>query len=131
MGKLSELFIWWDGNTWGNRFTLWRQGRYVGKDDHGNTYYEQKKGVGPLGRPRRWVVYRSLADPSQVPGGWHGWLHYTVDEAPSEEAYTPRPWQKPHLANRTGTPEAYRPLGSIAGPSAPEKQRDYSPWRPD
>ena len=51
MGLFSEIFSWWGGNTWGTRLTIWRQGRLVGKDEFGNRYYEQKKGVGPLGAP--------------------------------------------------------------------------------
>src|SRR5262249_30879008 len=55
------------GNTGATRLTIFRQGRFVGKDDFGNTYYEQKKGVGPLGRPRRWVTYTDFAEASKVP----------------------------------------------------------------
>ena len=79
----SEIFSWWGGNTWGTRLTIWRQGRLVGKDDFGNRYYEQKKGVGPLGVPRRWVTYSDFAEASKVPASWHGWLHYTVDTPPT------------------------------------------------
>ena len=104
MGIFSEIFSWWGGNTWGTRLTIWRQGRLVGKDDFGNRYYEQKKGVGPLGVPRRWVTYTDFAEASKVPAGWHGWLHYTVDTPPTEQNYRPRPWQRPHLMNQTGTP---------------------------
>ena len=67
MGILREIFSWWDGNTWGTRLTIWNQGRFVGKDEFGNRYYEQKKGVGPLGRPRRWVTYTDFAEASKVP----------------------------------------------------------------
>src|SRR5262245_16297459 len=49
MGILSEIFSWWGGNTWGTRLTIWHQGRFVGRDEFGNRYYIQKKGVGPLG----------------------------------------------------------------------------------
>ena len=108
-----------------------RQGRLVGKDDFGNTYYEQRKGVGPLGRPRRWVTYTDFAEASKVPADWHGWLHYTVDEPPTAQSYQPRPWQRPHLMNMTGTPEAYRPPGSILGRGVRAKATgDYKPWRP-
>lgn len=132
MGILREIFIWWDGNTWGTRLTLWNQGRFVGKDEFGNRYYEQKKGVAPGDKPRRWVTYTDLAEASKVPAGWYGWLHHTVDEAPSDESYQPRPWQKPHLANMTGTPEAYRPPGSIlAGGNRAKTTGDYKPWRPE
>ena len=95
MGLFSEIFSWWGGNTWGTRLTIWRQGQLVGKDDFGNRYYEQKKGVGPLGVPRRWVTYTNFAEASKVPAEWHGWLHYTVDTPPTEQNYRPRPWQKP------------------------------------
>jgi NADH:ubiquinone oxidoreductase subunit len=135
MGWLNEIFSWWDGNTWGTRLTIGRQGRFVGMDDHGNSYYEQKEGVGPvgpLGRLRRWVTYKDLADPSKVSPDWHGWLHYTVDKPPTVEAYTPRPWEKPHRPNMTGTREAYRPQGSIVGQGRrPKATGDYRPWRPD
>ena len=91
----------------------------------------QKKGVGPLGVPRRWVVYEKLAEPSKVPAEWHGWLHYTVDTPPTAEAYTARPWQQPHRMNMTGTPEAWRPSGSIlAQGERPKATGDYRPWKP-
>lgn len=135
MGIFSEIFSWWGGNTWGTRLTIARQGRYVGSDSFGNHYYEQLPGIGPkgpLGRPRRWVTYTKLAEPSKVPPEWHGWLHYTVDKPPTEERYTPRPWEKPHRPNMTGTPEAYRPEGSILGAGQrPRATGDYKPWRPE
>jgi len=132
MGILSEIFSWWGGNTWGTRWTIWRQGRYVGSDHFGNRYYVQRSGVGPLGKPRRWVVYRNLAEPSKVPPGWYGWLHYIVDVPPEEENYVSRPWEKSHRPNLTGTPEAYRPTGSIVGPGKRQPTTaDYLPWRPE
>ena len=132
MSFFKEIFAWWHGNTWGTRLTIWNQGRFVGEDDFGNRYYEQKKGVGPAGRPRRWVTYTGLAEASKVPPDWHGWLHYTVDEPPIAENYQARPWQKPHLMNMTGTPEAYRPPGSILTHGGrPKATGDYEPWRPE
>lgn len=132
MSILSEIFSWWGGNTWGTRSTIWWQGRLVGKDELGNRYYVQKKGVGPLGVPRRWVVYTDLAEPSKVPPEWHAWLHYTVDTPPTEEAYTPKPWQKPHKMNMTGTPDAYRPSGSIlTAAERPRATGDYKAWKPE
>lgn len=131
MGIFSEIFSWWGGNTWGTRWTIWRKGRQVGSDEFGNRYYLQKRGVGPLGVPRRWVVYKNLAEPSKVPAEWHGWLHYTHDNLPTDEAYAPRPWQLPHRMNMTGTSEAWRPSGSIlAKGERPKATGDYKPWRP-
>ncbi len=131
MGIFSEIFSWWGGNTWGTRLTIFCQGRYVGTDEFGNRYYEQKKGVGPLGRPRRFVIYRELADASKVPADWHGWLHYTVDEPPTETEYEPKLWQKPHEMNMTGTRKAYRPAGSIlSAAERPPATGDYQAWKP-
>jgi NADH:ubiquinone oxidoreductase subunit len=131
MSILSEIFAWWGGNTWGTRLTIWRQGRFLGKDEFGNRYYVQKRGVGPLGVPRRWVIYEDSAEPSKVPPDWHGWLHYTVDQPPTEVGYVSLPWQKPHEPNMTGTGRAYRPAGSIlASAERPKATGDYRPWRP-
>jgi len=134
MGIFSEIFCWWGGNTWGTRLALATRGfRLIGEDENGNRYYEQKPGkVGPVGRPRRFVTYRSDAEASLVSPDWHGWLHYTHDKPPTEDKYTPRPWEKPHKKNMTGTPEAYRPSGSIlSAAQRPKATGDYKPWRPE
>ena len=132
MGIFSEIFLWWGGNTWGTRWRTLRQGRLVGTDSLGNRYYVQRRGVGPLGKPRRWVVYRDLSEASQVPPEWHGWLHHTLDALPSEATFQTRPWQKPHRPNMTGTPAAYRPGGSIVGTGKRAASAgDYVAWRPD
>jgi NADH:ubiquinone oxidoreductase subunit len=76
-------------------------------------------------------IYNGYAEASRVPPSWHGWLHHTVDVAPTEESYTPREWQKPHQPNMTGTPGAYRPSGStLASGRRPKATGDYQPWTP-
>lgn len=131
MGLFSEIFSWWGGNTWGTRLFTLRKGQKVGEDEFGNTYYVQRRGVGPLGVPARWVTYRNLSEASQVPPDWHGWLHHTVDELPTSENYQPKPWQKPYQMNMTGTAAAYRPSGSILGTGQRQKSSsDYKPWKP-
>ena len=126
MRFLLEFFTWWNGQTLGTRFFTWRKGELVGEDASGNKYYRERDGK------RRWVVYNGLADASRVSPDWHGWLHYTVDTPPTEEDYTPRDWQKPHKANMTGTPQAYRPAGSILTPAErPSATGDYDAWRPE
>ncbi len=132
MSILSEIFSWWGGNTWGTRITLMCQGRFVGEDDDGNKYYEQRSGVGSMGMPRRWVTYKHQADPTRVPPEWHGWLHHTVNTPPTEEDYRPKPWQQEHRANMTGTAAAYRPSGSIlTSDERPHATGDYQAWKPD
>src|SRR5262245_18958977 len=58
MGILSEVFSWWGGNTWSNRVYTLLRGKLVGSDHTGNRYYVQKKGVGPLGVPRRGAIHK-------------------------------------------------------------------------
>jgi NADH:ubiquinone oxidoreductase subunit len=125
MGLFSEMFAWWQGNTIGTRLFTWRKGERVGEDGFGNIYYRERNGT------RRWVTYATLSEPTQVPPAWHAWLHYIVDEPPTEEDYKPRPWEKAHRPNLTGTYEAYRPPGSVLRPQVKEQPLDYEPWRPE
>jgi len=130
---LLKIFTWWNGQTFGTQLWTWRFGEVVGKDEQGNVYYRTKgRKIDPtLGFERRWVVYNGLAEASRISPDWHGWIHHTVDVAPTEEAYTPREWQKPHVPNMTGTPLAYRPSGStLASGRRPAATGDYQPWTP-
>ena len=121
---LLQFFTWWNGQTLGTRFHTWRNGERVGEDQYGNVYYRSKD-------DRRWVIYTDQAEPSQIPSGWHGWMHGRVDVAPSEEDYTAREWQLPHQENLTGTANAYRPRGSVASQEKrPEVNGDYEAWNP-
>lgn len=128
-----KLFTWWNGQTFGTQLWTWRFGELVGTDDEGNRYYRWKGGrIDPvLGFERRWVIYNGYAEPSRVPPGWHGWLHHSTDTPPTQAAYTPREWEKPHRANPTGTANAYRPPGSTLGHTKrPPATGDYSAWTP-
>lgn len=126
---LLQFFTWWNGQTLGTRFYTWRHGRRVGEDEAGNVYYEG--GSDPQGQSRRWVIYNGLAEASAIPAGWHGWMHHRVDTPPSQQDYARRQWEKPHRPNMTGTPQAYRPKGSILTPeSRPRVTGDYDPWTP-
>jgi NADH:ubiquinone oxidoreductase subunit len=131
---LLRFFTWWNGQTFGTQLWTRLYGEFVGEDEFGNRYYRTRGGaIDPtLGVQRRWVTYPGYAEPSTVPPAWHGWLHNTVAEPPTEQDYQPRPWQKPHRANLTGTPGAYRPSGStLASGRRPKATGDYRAWRPD
>ena len=131
MGIFTEIFSWWSGNTIGTRFYTWRNGRLVGTDGFGNSYYEQIRGIGPAGVPRRWVTYKQHSEATLVPPEWHGWLHYTVDTPPTKQDYEPHEWELPHKPNMSGTPEAYRPQGSILSTDdRPRVTGDYQAWKP-
>ena len=122
---IKRLFIWWDGQTFGTWVMTWLKGECVGEDEFGNRYYQTRDGI------KRWVVYNGYADGSAVPPGWNGWLHHTVDTPPPGEHYTARGWQKPHRPNLTGTPDAWRPAGSLlAADPKPAPRPSYKAWKP-
>ena len=121
---IKQLFIWWDGQTLGTRFFTWRKGNSVGQDEFGNQYYETKDSV------KRWVVFNGPAEGSAVPPGWSGWMQHRSDTPPSDEKYTAKVWEAPHVANPTGTPDAYRPAGSILSRNPKPVEPDYEAWMP-
>ncbi len=128
---LKEIFAWWTGNTLGTRLTLWLSGaEHVGTDELGNKFYrapEHYKGQGE----RRFVTYASLSEASLVPPVWHGWLHHQTDELPTAQNSAAYDWQLPHMPNMTGTPQAYRPPGSLSSKGhRPPATGDYEAWRP-
>ena len=129
---LKTLFTWWNGATLGTLFTVGRRGRLVGKDQDGNRYYESRDTVSYDGRKRRWVLYNGYAEASKVPPDWHGWLHYTFDEPPTETPLPRRRWEKEHLPNLSGTPMAWKPQGSLAAEARrPAATGDYEAWKPE
>lgn len=112
------------------RFFTWRKGALVGTDRFGHQYYREK--VVPKGRrERRWVLYNGEPDASKVPAEWHGWLHHNQASALPEGGPSPKPWQKEHTPNRSGTLQAYRPEGHLlAGGQRARATGDYEPWTP-
>ncbi|MEN8722911.1 MAG: NADH:ubiquinone oxidoreductase subunit NDUFA12 [Alphaproteobacteria bacterium] len=126
MSLLKQIFTWWNGQTIGTRLFTWRKGQLVGQDGQGNNYYQTNDGV------RRWVIYNGEAEASRIPPEWHGWMHHTVNDAPTEQPMNVKPWEKPHQPNLTGTPGAYAPKGSlrVAGDRA-AATGDYEAWSPD
>ena len=129
-----QFFTWWNGATVATRFHTWRHGEFVGTDEFGNRYYQTKGGKKDpaLGFVRRWVIYNGVAEASRIPPGWYGWMLQKCDVPPSQdEAYVPRERERPHQANPTGPPLAYRPKGSILRGEPRAKATDgYQPWTP-
>jgi NADH:ubiquinone oxidoreductase subunit len=128
---MLKLFTWWNGITLGGLFDIKRRSDFVGTDDYGNDYYQDRK-VSVERRKRRYVVYKGLAEPSKVPAEWHGWLHHTLVEPPTEVPLTRREWEKDHKPNMTGTLFAYRPKGALSeGGDRRKSDADYEAWTPD
>ncbi len=124
MKFLLQLLTWWNGQTLGTRLFTWRRGVKVGEDAQGNCYYQTEDSK------RRWVIYNGESEASRVSPDWHGWLHFTWDEPPTEKALKHRPWEKPHQENLTGTALAYAPAGSIRR-AEPTERQDYEAWSPE
>ncbi|MCC8406584.1 MAG: NADH-ubiquinone oxidoreductase subunit NDUFA12 family protein [Rickettsia endosymbiont of Ecitomorpha arachnoides] len=63
----------------------------VGEDEFLNQYYESRN-IDYLGRPRRFVIYKNVNEPTKIPPSWHAWLHHLVNEIPKNIQLFP--WQK-------------------------------------
>ena len=124
LNKILRVFTWWNGSTINTQFYTWRKGSKVGEDAAGNAFFETRDGK------RRWVIFNGEAEASRVDPDWHGWLHHTFKEPPSERPLTHKTWEKPHQENLTGTAMAYAPAGSLRR-VAPKKQSDYEAWAPE
>lgn len=118
--------------TIGTRLFTLLKGQYVGKDEFGNEYHQERK--TPKNRRRkRWVMYKGAPEPSKVPPHWHGWLHYTTNQIPVEGTPVKKhSWQKDHQPNLTGTDARYLPSGHVlkGGKRAPTAA-DYVAWKPE
>ncbi|GAB4286479.1 MAG: NADH:ubiquinone oxidoreductase subunit NDUFA12 [Roseovarius sp.] len=127
MGLVNTLLravTWWNGATLNTLFFTWRKGVRVGEDEQGNVFYRSRDDR------HRWVIYNGEAEASRISPDWHGWLHRTFDEPPTEKPLVHRPWQRPHKENLTGTALAYAPAGSIRRTRQMQRQ-DYEAWRPE
>ncbi len=127
MGILNTLLravTWWNGSTLGTSLYTARRGVKVGEDAQGNTFYETRDGK------RRWVMYNGEAEASRIDPDWHGWLHHTFREPPTDRPLAKKTWEKPHQENLTGTAMAYAPAGSIRR-ADPAPRSDYEAWAPE
>jgi NADH:ubiquinone oxidoreductase subunit len=125
MSLLSQIFTWWNGQTIGTRLFTYRKGERVGEDDQGNVFYQTSDGK------RRWVVFNGDVEASRISPDWHGWMHHTYDEAPTDVPLFRREWEADHQANHTGSTEAYAPPGSLRTPEQrPRVSGDYEAWAP-
>ena len=120
---ISRIFTWWNGETIGTQIFTWRNGIKVGEDDQGNLYFRDRKDQ------RRWVIYNGEVEASRVSPEWHGWLHKTWKNPPSEEEIMRKKWEKPHQENLKGSVLAYAPSGSMRNAKVKENS-DYEPWIP-
>ena len=124
MRFILSLLTWWHEETLGTRLYTWRKGVKVGEDAQGNEFYRNKDDS------KRWVCYAGEPEASRISADWHGWLHRTFDDNPANSPLAHKDWEKPHLPNLTGTPEAYAPAGSLRRVD-PANRQDYEAWSPE
>ena len=99
---LKKIFTWWNRDTLGTRIKTIFTGKFVGKDNFGNKYYQNKQG-------KRWVIYSGEIDSSKIPVEWYSWMHFTPNKIEKTHDFKKYEWQKPHQPNLTGTEKAYYP----------------------
>lgn len=121
---LLRAVTWWDSQTLNTQLFTWRKGVKVGEDDQGNFYYESRD------KKKRWVIFNGECEASRVSPDWHGWLHHTWNETPTDKPLVKKAWEKPHTENLTGSAASYAPAGSIRR-GAPAKPADYEAWQPE
>ncbi|MEP3786861.1 NADH:ubiquinone oxidoreductase subunit NDUFA12 [Ascidiaceihabitans sp.] len=127
MGLLKTALravTWWNGQTLNTQLFTWRKGVKVGEDGQGNIFYQTHDDA------RRWVIFNGEAEASRIDPEWHGWLHRTWDEPPTDKPLPRKSWEKPHQENLTGTALAYAPSGSIRR-TEPKSRDDYEAWTPE
>ncbi|KAI5208636.1 NDUFA12-domain-containing protein [Aureobasidium subglaciale] len=101
-----------------------KAGTLVGQDRYGNKYFENMEDL-PL--RTRWCDYKDQEfNPDQIEPGWHAWMSYMVDKAPSQDPLLQRqvrPWEPAeHRPCLTWSRSAYRPFNTV--------KNKYQPWTP-
>ncbi len=117
---IKQIFTWWNSQTFGTFFYTTFFGKLVGKDEFGNKYYKNNKG-------KRWVIYNGEVNASKITSDWFSWIHHTTNTIPSEKNQKKYSWQKPHIENKTGTGESYKP-NKISKKGKDFKK--YETWKP-
>tara|TARA_S200000501_G_C20685218_1_gene682584 strand:- start:404 stop:766 length:363 start_codon:yes stop_codon:yes gene_type:complete len=114
----KEIFIWWNRQTLGTRIYTFLKGKFVGKDEFGNKYYENKN------KNKRWVIYQGEIDASKISNEWYSWIHFIKNKIELNQNLKKYSWQKPHLSNKTGTSKSYHP-----NKKNNEIKKKYSTWK--
>ena len=117
---IKQIFTWWNRQTLGTFLYTLFFGKFVGKDNSGNKYYQNNKG-------KRWVIYNGEINASKIESDWYQWMHYQINSDPLKTKVSKYSWQKPHSDNKTGTKEAYRP-NKITNKKKDFKK--YESWKP-
>ena len=114
-------------HIWIRLYLKWRT-TFIGSDDLGNRYFEEKK-ISRGEKNRRFVLYKGNEEASKVPALWHAWLHYMSDIVPTNIClYT---WEQSHVPNLTGTKYAHNPKVAHITQTGTFLKPDYVAWTPN
>ena len=100
---IKEILTWWNRQTLGTRLQTIFFGKFVGEDEFGNKYYENKK------RKKRWVIYKDEIEATKIPVEWYSWMHSIKNKIEGTHKLKKYKWQIKHSSNLTGTEKAYNP----------------------
>ena len=100
---IKEILTWWNRQTFGTRLQTIFFGKFVGEDEFGNKYYENKK------RKKRWIIYKDEVEATKIPIEWYSWMHFINNKIENSHDLKKYSWQKPHQHNQTGTANSYHP----------------------
>ena len=118
---LKQIFTWWNSQTIGTFIHTLFKGKFVGKDEFGNKYFQSANG-------NRWVIYKNEVQATKIPPEWYSWIHFLKNKKPSQDSKKYF-WQIKHSENLTGTDAAYKPKGTITSDSLKDKKK-YDSWKP-
>ena len=124
---LEFLFTWWNGNTVGTKLYTFLNGKKVGEDYFGNSYFESKD------KKNRWCIYSNQSEASKISPEWNSWLRFISNTSPKGNDRTHN-WQKLFNGNTTGLDSTYKPGITGTGVSKEDLgnyQSDYKAWKPE
>jgi NADH:ubiquinone oxidoreductase subunit len=112
------------------RLHTFRAGKFIGIDEFGNRYFEDKNPKNEK-RISRWVLYKDEQEATKIPPEWDGWLHHMTKEPLKKQGKFHKNWMKDNQENLTGLLKAYRPSGHILNKGQrPKATGDYKAWSP-
>ena len=105
---LKKIFTWWNRYTLGTRIKTILYGKYVGKDNFGNKYYQDKDG-------KRWVIYSDEIDASKIPVQWFSWMHSMSNKIENNHNI-----KKYNISRKEGKPSPTTPGAVVEETAAPD-----------
>ncbi|KIM45949.1 hypothetical protein M413DRAFT_441005 [Hebeloma cylindrosporum] len=94
-----------------------KSGTYVGKDQFGNRYFENRNAEEEIPGRHRWADFAQHDfNATQIPPEWHSWISHIRKDPPTNDPVMQNlspPWKAPYVENLTGTRGAYKPYNTV------------------